>query len=195
MHLVLGSKSPRRKFFFELLGVDFSIEESSYEEVSWDQKTSIIEYNQMLALNKALGVVSKKENSLVVSSDTIVVYNNEVFGKPKSQESAREALKKLSGKTHEVITSYSVVKNKKEVFTQSVTTKVKFREISKSSLDNYLLKANYLDKAGSYGLQEHGSLFVESIEGSYSSVIGFPIDYLENYFIKSWGDNWRSLFF
>lgn len=138
-------------------------------------------------------------NSFIVASDTLVAIGDKVLGKPKDKTEARQMLMELSGKEHEVYTAVYMAFGEHE-YTFSKLSKVKFTEISPEILDLYLEGDEAMDKAGAYGIQGQGLLFVESLIGSYSNVVGFPLsDFIEE--MKSFlnqigfdGKKWRQIF-
>lgn len=173
--LILGSSSPRRKELLERTFLPFKIITSDAPEVS--DKTRPAEYVEDLARLKARDVSSKISfNSIVLGSDTVVSSEGRILEKPKDVNHARDVLKSLSGKTHEVFTGVCLVaKNKERVF--SIKTSVKFAEIPDDLLELYLKTGDSLDKAGAYGIQGMGLCFIDSIDGSYSNVVGLPLSH------------------
>ena len=173
--LVLASKSPRRQALIKELGfpVEFRIKE--VEEVYPDTLNSedVPEY---LAVLKAQPLLSSlNPNELLITSDTIVLLNNEVIGKPTDIENAIELLKKLSGNTHKVVTGVAINSVDKSHTFKSITN-VHFSILSESEIDYYVNTYKPLDKAGSYGIQEWiGYIGVEKIEGCYYNVMGLPL--------------------
>lgn len=180
--LILGSGSPRRKELLEHLKLPFLIKTSEIDEVS--DKSDATEFALDIALKKAKAVLHDHdmfEHPLIIAADTIVVCDNEILGKPKDLEDSRNMLKKLSGRNHEVITAVALIaKNlednqiKQHVF--SVSSQVTFDEIDERSLELYVQSKDGLDKAGSYGIQGMGLVFVKSVEGSYSNIVGLPLN-------------------
>ncbi len=173
--LILGSASPRRK---ELLGasfIKFSIKTADIEEHSAEENPA--EFAQDLALQKARKVFSDVQDpkSFVLGADTIVILDNEILGKPVDEDEARQMLTRLSGRGHQVITAVAFVTDKKE-YTFFEQTDVFFQEISDDLMQSYLATKDSLDKAGAYGIQGEGLAFIDRVEGSYSNVVGLPID-------------------
>ena len=173
--LVLASASPRRK---ELLGhsfLPFEIQASDIEEHSSQVDPTLFAID--LAEQKAESVLARRglPGEIIIGSDTIVVLEGEILGKPKSIDEARKMLLKLSGKEHQVVTAVNILSEDRAV-SFSESTYVKFREISEDLLDLYLSTGDSLDKAGSYGIQNQSLSFIEKLNGSYSNVVGFPID-------------------
>lgn len=177
-NLILASKSPRRKEILTGIGINFSVETADIgDENRFFVENSNIE-TAIIALARAKNkpISEKYPEFPVLSADTIVVIGEKVIGKPEDREDAKEILQMLSGKVHIVLTAVNLVcKNKNFDETVLEKTSVKFRKLDDFEIEEYLNTANYLDKAGAYGIQEHGLYFVEKIEGCYSNVIGLPI--------------------
>jgi septum formation protein len=177
-HIILASKSPRRKEIIAGMGLNFSVEpanigdENRFFEETGDIEAAII----ALAQAKNKPVAEKFPDLPVLSADTIVVINGKVLGKPKDRDDAKKILNMLSGKKHSVFTAVNLV-CKNSGFDETILEKtdVWFREIDDFELEEYLDTANYLDKAGAYGIQDKGLYFVEKIDGCYSNVVGLPI--------------------
>jgi len=171
--LILASGSPRRKELLELAGVPFEIVVSEIEETigAYSSPADIV---MSLALQKASAVVEHHEDSVVLGADTIVTYESRILGKPKDEAEAKEILQLLSGKTHEVYTGVALISKEKTV-TFYERTEVTFWELTEEEIDAYIATKEPLDKAGSYGIQGKGSIFVQHIQGDYYSVVGLPI--------------------
>lgn len=174
MKLILGSASPRRKELLSYLELPFSVMASNVEEIT--DKTKPSEVVLDLAKIKAKDIRSKvkQENVVIISADTIVALGNEILGKPKDVKEAKDTLLKLSDKEHQVLTGVCISVGD-EMYDFYVETKVKFKTINLSDLNHYLLTKDSLDKAGSYGIQGQAQLFIDSINGSYSNVVGLPV--------------------
>jgi len=179
--IILASQSPRRKEILEMIGLKFVVQKSRYEETRIDDKSpaELVEFH---AIEKAKEVAEKYSNELVIGSDTIVVINNEILEKPKSEEEAFEMLRKLSGKTHEVQTGVAIVnsKNGKTISFVEIT-EVTFFPLSDEMITHYLHNYKYADKAGSYAIQDYSGLFVEKINGCFYNVVGFPVSRFNNF--------------
>jgi len=175
MFILLASKSPRRQQLIQEMGFDFRIVHQDIDE-SYPAELAAEEVAEYLACLKAEAVKQelKAENEVILASDTIVVLNGEIFGKPIDQAEARAILKKLSGQTHAVITGVCLLsKNKTVRFSE--TTYVHFLELSSSEIDYYIESCQPYDKAGAYAIQEWiGLNKIEKIEGSYFNVVGLP---------------------
>lgn len=174
--LVLASKSPRRKEFFDWLDLPYTIKTVHIEEKSL--KTSPRDIVEDLAWQKGSAVLNiLTEDSLVVSADTIVTLDGKIFGKPESTSEAKKILLELAGKTHQVITAVYLGSGLKEkVFSDQ--TDVSFGEIPADLLEIYLASKDSLDKAGAYGIQGMAQSFITSIHGNYSNVVGLPMPQL-----------------
>ncbi len=177
--IVLASASPRRREILEQVGLPFVVVPSCAEEnVTGEISASLLV--QSLSLLKAADVAkSQSENALVIGADTIVVLGGEILTKPKDADDAKAMLRRLSGQCHSVLTGLTVIRcsDGKSV---SVTeeTKVYFKTLSEKEIDSYVSTKEPLDKAGSYGIQGLGGLFVEKIDGDYYNVVGLPLSRL-----------------
>jgi septum formation protein len=174
--IVLASQSPRRRELLAGLDIDFETESIDVEE-NYPEGLSAEEIPCYLAEKKA-GAYTLKENTLLITADTIVWLDGVVYGKARNRDEAEIMLKALSGKTHQVITGVCITTSRKQKnFT--VVTNVSFAALSGEEIDYYLNNYKPYDKAGSYGIQEWiGYAAVERIEGSYFNVMGLPIQRL-----------------
>ena len=175
MQLILASNSPRRKQILIESGYDFKVIPSDYEEkeIVADPKELV----KIYSFNKANSVyqgLTDKRDILVLGSDTIVVLDGKILGKPKDKQHAFSMLKSLSNKTHQVISGYALIGMKFSLVDLEVT-KVTFNELSDAEIKEYIEKMNPLDKAGAYGIQD-GYPLVKSYEGSYNNIVGLPIE-------------------
>lgn len=171
--VILASASPRRKELLGQIFTDFEVEVSKVEE-KLKEGISIYKQPEHLAFIKGEAVSCKHFESLVISADTCVFLNEKILGKPRDKADAIEMLKLLSGKTHKVITGCAIFyKGKAKTF--SVTSEVKFYELTDSEIFEYVESGDCMDKAGSYGIQSKGSLFVKEIHGDYFNIVGLPI--------------------
>ncbi len=183
-NLILASGSPRRQELLKSLGVPFEIR---LKEIDEDypkhlKKSEISDYLAQLKSNAFVEELNPKD--LLITSDTIVWYHNMALGKPKSKDDAFQMLQKLSGKTHEVITSVCLKSLQKEDIFNSIT-KVTFKELSSEEIQFYIDNYNPMDKAGAYGIQDWiGQIGVTKIEGSYFNVMGFPIHKIYSQLLK-----------
>lgn len=171
--LILGSSSPRRKQLLKLLRIPFDCVPPSGVQESLGvvfKAEKLLE----LAWTKAENVWSKNEDAIVIGADTVVVLAGRILGKPSSKEVALEMLLELSGKVHNVYTGVSVI-SKEWVFQFVEKTTVTFRELSRGLLKEYVDTGIPLDKAGAYGIQDYGALFVEKINGDFYNVMGLPV--------------------
>ena len=175
-HLILGSSSPRRQALIKGLGLDVEIRIKSVKE-EYPDRLRHFEISDYLAQLKSIPFEDTlAPNDILMTSDTIVWFENKALGKPKDNNEAFEMLKSLSGHTHEVITSVCFKSLGKQKTINSIT-KVTFKTLSDSEINYYINNFTVLDKAGSYGVQDWiGQIAVTKIEGSYFNVMGFPID-------------------
>jgi septum formation protein len=173
--IILASGSPRRQQFFRELDIDFTIQIKEVEEI-YPNDLQASEITIFLAELKANVFDLLEENEILITSDTIVWHENKALGKPKDAQEAFEMLQSLSGKTHEVITSVCF-KTKNSLETITETTKVTFNSLSDEAIRYYIETYKPFDKAGSYGIQEWiGLVGIAKIEGSYTNVVGLPVD-------------------
>ncbi|CAG9619503.1 Maf family protein [Sutcliffiella rhizosphaerae] len=171
--LILASGSPRRKELLQQVHLPFQVKVSNIEE-TFDPSLSPEEIATSLAFQKANNVFQENKEAVVIGSDTIVVLGETVLGKPKDEDEARATLQKLSGHTHFVISGVSIVSAEKQLnFFEK--TAVTFWELTEEDIDFYIKTGEPMDKAGSYGIQEVGALFVKEIKGDYFSIVGLPL--------------------
>ena len=179
LQIVLASGSPRRREILEQIGLPFTVIPSQAEE-DMSREISPSLAVQSLSLLKAADVAkSQPENALIIGADTVVVFEDEILTKPKDVEDAKAMLRRLSGNCHSVLTGLTVLRrwDGKSI---SVTeeTKVYFKKLSEQEIESYVSTKEPLDKAGSYGVQGLGGLFVEKIDGDYYNVVGLPLSKL-----------------
>ena len=175
---ILASASPRRAELLKLLPVEFTVIASEADEVAHEH-LSPLEICQLNAHRKARTVAKKIPDALVLGADTLVFLDNEILGKPKNLPEARRMLAQLQGRTHQVVTGVSLIHLRshcERIF--AVSTDVLFHPLDAEQIRNYLAKINPLDKAGAYAIQEFGELIVSEISGSFSNVVGLPVEKL-----------------
>ncbi len=171
--IILASASPRRKEILREMGLDFTVIPSAYEEDN-TRAISPKKLTELQARGKAEEVAKRVfPKDPVLGADTVVVLAGEILGKPKDRADAKNMLRKLSGKTHLVMTGVAVV-FKGNIKSAVCVTEVKFRDISEKEIDDYIATGEPMDKAGAYAIQGIGQKFVESVRGSRSNVIGLP---------------------
>jgi septum formation protein len=184
-NIILASGSPRRAELLTQVGVSYKVVVSDYHEKMPDLGDDIITWVKYTASNKAKTVFDKT-GGVVLGADTVVILpceNGEYYmggrkvsllGKPENENNAVNMLRRLSGKEHDVVTAYSIITENKTVV-KAITTKVFFYELSDEDILNYVNTGEPMDKAGSYGIQAKGAVFVKSITGDYYNVVGLPI--------------------
>ncbi len=173
--IYLASTSPRRISLLKNLGLKFEVLQPLWETRVYSEKPE--EIAMLTALEKARSVQGNVEEGIIIAADTIVVTeDNEVLYKPEDEEEAYLQLRKLSGKTHRVITGLAIkIVETLEEFMDFEVTKVKFKELTDDEIWCYIKTGEPLDKAGSYGIQGYASIFIERIEGDYYNVVGLPL--------------------
>ena len=183
MELILASQSPRRHEIMEFMGLTYQTEVCTEPEQIPDG-LSISETVMHLASQKAAYALRLHPDACVIGADTIVDLDGEIIGKPKFPDDAVHTLKRMQGRSHIVYTGLAVLKEGYSDV-RYVTTKVRFRPMSDTEIRWYVSTGDPLDKAGSYGAQGLGSVFVESIEGNYFNVIGLPAPVLYEMLLKA----------
>jgi len=185
--LILASASPRRAELLRQLKLNFKIIPADATEI-FDEQLSPHELCQLNAHRKARAVAKKIPDALVLGADTLVFLEREIFGKPRNLDEAKQILTQLQGRTHQVVTGVSLTHlraHRERIF--AVSTDVTFRPLTAGQID-YFSKMNPLDKAGAYAIQEHGDKIVGEISGSYSNVVGLPLERLRKE-LKSWNND------
>jgi septum formation protein len=186
--LVLASASPRRKELLALLGVEFSVCAANIDETLMLNETAEA-FVERLALEKAQVGLEKNPNCTVLGSDTVIVFNGEVLGKPRNELHAHAMIKSLQGQTHQVLTSVALINSDK----QSVMinrSSVRFMPLNDDEISTYVATKEGLDKAGGYGIQGFGAGFIKEINGSYHGIMGLPLSdvrlMLKSFDVKIW---------
>lgn len=177
MSLVLASASPRRKELLLRLGVPFKIHVADIDETPLCGE-SPLEMTERLARGKAKAIVAMVDYpAWILGSDTTVALGDRIFGKPESRAEALETLQTLSGQTHQVISSISLINTEPEHVPQtvSVVSQVRFGPITVAQIVAYCDTDEPYDKAGSYGIQGLAGSFIEHIDGDYSAIMGLPL--------------------
>lgn len=174
--IILASASPRRQELLKTVVEDFEVLVSNVDEIV-PPEISALEVPQFLATIKAKDVAKNNPDRIVIGADTCVFNGDKILGKPSDREDAYNMLQSLSGKTHSVITGCALIKGNKSI-SFSVKTDVEFFDLTESEIEDYLNTNEPFDKAGSYGIQGKGALFVKRINGDYFNVVGLPISKL-----------------
>lgn len=176
--LILASASPRRSELLRQVGIEFKVVPSDVPEIHHEQLTAG-EVSQINAYRKARAVAKRCPDDLVLGADTLVYVDRVLYGKPKSLEEAYEMLEQLQGRTHQVVTAVCLLhlrEHRQRLFTER--TAVTFHRLDAVKIRRYLTRVNPLDKAGAYAIQEEGELLVQKIAGSYTNVVGLPVERL-----------------
>lgn len=189
--LILASRSPRRKELMQKFAAEFSCEPAVEEEII-PAGTPVTDTARVLSAQKAKEVYDRHrgEDVTVIGSDTIVVCDGKIYGKPKDEEDAKRMLRELSGKTHQVLTGVTILsKDLEESFTSA--TDVTFFPFSDAQIDAYVATGEPMDKAGAYGIQGLGALLVKKINGDYYTVVGFPVGEIAALLVKNGVISWQ----
>lgn len=182
--IILASSSPRRMEILKSLGIDFEIMPSNFEEkiIDLHPENLVCEFSK----NKAIDVSQRVDNNkIIIAADTLVYKDDKVLGKPKTKDEACKMLEYLSGNSHFVVTGVCIIDTfNSKIYQDFQKTKVYFKKLSKNEILSYVNTGEPMDKAGAYGIQGLGSIFVEKIEGCYFNVVGLPINMLYNMLIN-----------
>ncbi len=174
MSLILASASPRRREILSLITTDFSVLVTDTDE-TLPSGLPVGGQIAEISRRKAEAAAKKcKADDIILSADTAVIIDNTVLGKPKDREEARKMLKMLSGRTHSVITAFTVLKGEKQI-TKINESFVTFNTLSEKEIENYVNTGEPLDKAGAYAVQGKSAVFISRIEGDFFSVMGLPV--------------------
>ena len=177
--IILASSSPRRKALMEEAGLSFEVVPSDVDESIREGEVPL-EHTKRLACEKARKVGEHVSDGLVIGADTVVVVDGTILGKPVDTEDARRMLRCISGRTHTVVTAFCIldVRTGREVV-KACETRVRIKSLSEDEIEDYLRTGESLDKAGAYAVQGVGRRIVEKIDGSYTNVVGLPMDELK----------------
>jgi septum formation protein len=177
--IVLASASPRRRELLTQVGIPFRVVPGDIDENNADLSGTPEQKAERLAYMKAKDVASGLDDGLVIGADTIVVCADEIFGKPADENDARRMLMKLGGREHQVITGIAVVDaSSGKARTGHEVTRVRFAELTDREIEYYISSGEPFDKAGAYAIQGRAAIFVESLDGCYSNVVGLPLSRL-----------------
>lgn len=171
--IILASASPRRSELLRQIGVTFSVQPADVDETPLPNETAE-RYVERLACDKALAVAASSPGAMVLGSDTSVVLDGVILGKPADQEEAVATLMRLSDASHQVMTAVALAQGE-QCECRVVVTEVQFRKLSQAEVVAYVASGEPMDKAGSYGIQGLGGIFVSDLRGSYSAVVGLPL--------------------
>ncbi|WP_308567630.1 Maf family protein [uncultured Eubacterium sp.] len=169
--IILASKSPRRLELMKYITEDFIVKSADADETL---PRGISPEEAVLRLSAIKAEPFRNDEDTVIGADTVVALGRKILGKPKNDDDARAMLRSLSGKTHSVFTGVTII-HSQESTSFAVQTKVSFYELSDEDIERYIKTGEHRDKAGSYGIQGYGSLFVKEIKGDYFNVVGLPI--------------------
>lgn len=180
MQIILASSSPRRKDILKNYYDNIIIKPPTIEEkvLPDDLPLQFCNRTSKEKAEAVAGQITEYNSFLVISCDTIVAIESRIIGKPVDLNDAIKIIQSLSGREHSVISSITLLMKKNqqiEQITESETSIVVFKSLSNTEIINYLNKINYTDKAGAYAIQEHGNLIIDTIHGSMTNIIGFPL--------------------
>jgi len=187
--LILASSSPQRKKLLETIGISpDEIVPANIDETPLKREKPK-DFAIRMAREKAFSVAKENLNNFILSGDTIVATGRRIIGKPSSKDEAKQFLKLLSGRRHRVLSAFTIIKPDYSEITKVVVSRVKFSRLSDKELNEYLDTNEWQGKAGGYAIQGRASAFVPWISGSYTGVMGFPMNEIKN-LLKSSG--WKK---
>ncbi len=190
--IILASSSSRRKSLLQQIGLSIEIEKPEIDEKlnprlkpkGNAENLSLLKANavyEKLKLKRLLNTENRIRNEekngyIIIAADTFIVFDGEIIGKPEDKKAAKKILLKLSGKSHTVVTGFTILDTStKKTVTRSVNTKVFFRKLSLKEIDSYIKTGEPMNKAGGYGMQDLGAVFIERIEGEPFNIVGLPL--------------------
>jgi septum formation protein len=176
--IILASASPRRQELLEKVGLKFEVEPGNYEE---DIKSGVEphEIARRISLGKAEAVARNHKDAIIIAADTFIVFEGRILGKPHTETESRKMLETLNGKSHLVITGFTIMDTGNyKTLSKSIETRVYIRKLTSAEIKAYVQSKEPLDKAGAYAIQGLGSVIVERIEGDYYNVMGLPLSAL-----------------
>jgi len=180
-NFILASASPRRKILLQKAGYEFKVIPSNIDENAFPlEGVSSIEHTKLLALAKAKDVAQKHPDIITMGADTVVDFDNKIIGKPKNADDAERITRLLFSAPHKVITAVALVniKDNIEIVEADVTT-VYPKKLNEDQIAEHIKNGDWMGKAGAYGIQETGDEFVEKIQGSFTNVIGLPMELVQ----------------
>jgi septum formation protein len=174
--VILASQSPRRRELLSLVGITHAVQPADIDETQWPNEDPRA-YCERLARGKVAAVAEREPDALVVGSDTIVILDGDVLGKPADDAEARATLAQLSGRSHVVMTAVAV-RWRGEVRSAVEQVGVTFHSLSAAEIAAYVATGEPMDKAGAYGIQGYGATIVARVDGDYFAVMGLPLQRL-----------------
>ena len=172
MNVILASQSPRRKELLGLLNIPFIIRVADIDET---MNPGAAAYSEVARISRMKAMaIQRQPEDLVIAADTIVVCDGHILGKPRDAEEAKDMLRLLSGRDHQVMTGLTVLRGDSAAVVTEATD-VHFRELSEGEIGAYVASGEPMDKAGAYGIQGGAALFCSRINGDYYNVVGLPV--------------------
>jgi septum formation protein len=189
--IILASASPRRKELLEKIGLKFEVDASGCEE-DLNSAAEPDELVRRISVKKAKSAAVRHQNAVIIAADTIGVIGDKILGKPHTENEARQMLQEINGKSHSVITGFTVLDTAtNRIFTGTVNTTVYIKKLTLQEIAAYVKTGEPMDKAGAYAIQGLGAVIVEKIKGDYYNVMGLPLcalsEALKEFGISVWG--------
>ena len=178
--IILASQSPRRKKILKAAGFTFKVVTADVEEKTLATASTTVQANAKM---KSEAVAKDYPDHLIIAADTVVILDEKILEKPNDFDEAREMLRSLSGRGHEVMTAVYIIYNDLKINFMD-TSKVHFKDLDEEKIGLYINKVSPLDKSGAYNIDEEGDLIIEKFEGEYENIMGLPLKSLIRYFQK-----------
>ncbi len=176
--IVLASASPRRREILEKTGLKFKVDAGGYEE-KIKAGLGPQDLARFLSWEKAKSAAARHRNALIIAADTFIVFKGKVLGKPHTEEEAMRMLKRLNGRSHMVVTGFTIIDTESgKKISRSAKARVSFKKLTLKEIESYVRSGEPLDKAGGYAIQGLGAIFVKEIEGDFFNVVGLPLSML-----------------
>ena len=176
--IILASASPRRRELLATLGLQFEVTPANVTETT-DTTDTPQELAKALSRQKAQAVARHNKNALIIAADTFILFRGKIMGKPDSDAAAYRMLQALSGKSHTVITGYTIIDTASgKTISRAIETRVYLKALTPAEIANYVKSGEPRDKAGGYAIQGRGAAIVKKISGDYSNVVGLPLSAL-----------------
>jgi len=186
--LIIASASPRRRDLLAQAGFDVRVICPPLDEPDdMGHDVPVAAHAEALSYFKARSVAAMIERGILIAADTLVAFDSRVYGKPTNENDARRILETLAGTTHQVVTGVTLLDaaTARRLISHDITT-VTMRPMPRNAMERYLAGGSWKGKAGAYGIQDHGDAFIESIDGSFTNVVGLPMELLTS-MLEQWG--------
>ena len=191
LELVLASGSPRRRDLLKQIGLENFLSDAADVDETVKKPEVAKKYAARIALEKAETVKRRHPSCFVLAADTVVTCGTRILDKPGSKIQAEKCLRRLSGRSHNVLGAFVVIGENNQYVKRLVISSVTFKRLDEQEISNYLASGEWIGKAGGYAIQGRGAAFIKKIQGSYSNVVGLPIHEVYNV-LRGLGFNYKE---